>query len=132
MMAAILFLTAGYTFKLNRHIKVVLLFNRFPPRLRNVLGQLQLIVFLAWVSVMMPQIWNLCRESFEIGSRSITVLRTPLWIPQAFFVTGIGLLWLIIFAKVIANLRDMVTKTQFKQPPTAPSVKEARDMPSAQ
>ena len=120
-MAACGFLALAYTFKHGEHIRVTLLLERAPARLRRVLewGSLAVasgvVALLAWYSI------RLAFQSHEFEEISQGVDATPLWIPQISMAVGTAVL-------LIALIDDLVMPTLGRPPArlTAPGQEAAR------
>ncbi len=82
----------AYGLKVGAHVRIDLLIGLAGPALRRALdiaaGALTLVfaALLAWYA------WGQAAESFDLDTRSITVLRAPLAIPQLMVAVGYGLL----------------------------------------
>ena len=86
--AAALFLALPGTLKHGDHIRVTLLLNRFPPKLRSALewwclgAGLGLTVYIAWYA--MRLVW----VSYTLHDTSQAADASPLWIPQISMALG--------------------------------------------
>lgn len=86
--AATLFLALPDTFRRGDHIRVTLVLQAIPARIRAVLeywcllAGLGLAVFLAWYSV------RLAWQSYTFNDVSVSADATPLWIPQIAMALG--------------------------------------------
>ena len=71
------------------HIRIDLVYARFPLRLRCLFDVIGLSALLLFVSLFSHKALGVFLESMEYGSVSNTPLQTPLWIPQLFWVMGL-------------------------------------------
>ncbi len=83
----------GFSYALfeRAHIRVDALFPFFPGWLRIAANFLGLILLVGFAFIVAMMAWSLVADTLEHGSRSITPLRTPLWIPQIPWLFG----WLL-------------------------------------
>lgn len=112
-MAAAGFLALAYTFKRNEHIRVTLLLEHAPPKLKRALeiwslgaGALLAALF-AWFSV------RLAYQSFEFNDVSTASDATPLWIPQ----TAMALGTMILFVALADEFALEVTGRRTRRTP---------------
>ena len=79
------------------HIRIDSLSRLLPYRLRAVFDVVGLLALGTFMALMTMRCWTVAASSWEIGARSITPLRIPLWIPQSLWLLG-----LLFFVVVIA------------------------------
>lgn len=105
MLAALTAIGAAYALLERAHTRIEILIDRFPAGLRAVVNTVSALVmavlacFLAWRAL------HAMLESVEFGSLSGTPLMTPLWIPQAVWVTGMALFALVAVVIALHCLR---------------------------
>ena len=86
----------AHTLTARAHVRIDVLINHFPPRLRYPMHLLSLAAlavlmgFVAWGAV------DLVGESLLFGATDISILRTPFWIPQGLWALGIAVFLLLI------------------------------------
>ncbi len=86
----------AHTLTARAHVRIDVAINYLPPRLRypmHIVSLAALAVltgFIAWGAV------DLVGESLLFGATDISILRTPLWIPQGLWAFGITLFLLLI------------------------------------
>jgi len=78
------------------HVRIDSLYSLLPVRVCAVLDIIALMAFMVFAGFMTWQGWIIFAQSFELGSRSLTPLETPLAIPQFFWVTGFGFFLLVM------------------------------------
>lgn len=81
------------------HIRIDSLYVLLPVRLCALLDILSLVVMLAFAGLLTWQGWKVFAQSFQLGSRALTPIATPLEYPQFLWVVG-----LIYFVAVIVLL----------------------------
>lgn len=91
----------GFGFALIRkgHVRIDILYRRFPAGVRFSLDLLSLALFLLYLLTLCYFAWLVLKTSFVKHSLANTPLQTPLWIPQ-----GLWFLGLVVFAMVILLL----------------------------
>ena len=92
--AAITFLAAPWALQEGAMIRVSVLIDRMGPRLRWIAEAFTLLTagYITWF--LMAYQWKTVVKLFERGSVSQHYIPIPLWIPEAFFLTGLALLFL--------------------------------------
>ncbi len=88
----------GYALFRRAHIRIEIIRGLFPPLVRSVMDIFAWIVFAAVFSVLAYYALDLAMTSYEMGARSVTVLRIPMVWPQAFWAIGLVLTALAAFA----------------------------------
>ena len=81
----------AYTLMLRGHTRIELVLERLPRRLSNVFDVIAMVAIAAMALFLFWRGWAVMQESIEFRSLSGTPMRTPLWVPQAVWVTGLGL-----------------------------------------
>lgn len=114
-MAATAFLGLAYTFRCGEIIRVELLLDRAPPRLRRTLNILGLVVgiiaigYFAWYAV------DMTYTSYAFNDVSQGVVVVPLWIPQLGFSGGLVIFLIALvdeFLNVIGGGRPRYEKPE--------------------
>lgn len=107
----------GYALFRKAHIRIDILYVKFPRWFRHTLDILSLVLFGIYMLVLTYFAFHVFLISFVKGSTANTPLHTPLWIPQLIWVVGLvgfTLVILIILTGTIFNLiqkrYDMVQK----------------------
>jgi TRAP-type C4-dicarboxylate transport system permease small subunit len=78
------------------HIRIDVLINHLPDRLRYPMHLLSLAALAVFMGFIAKGAYDLVDESILFGATDISVLRTPLWIPQGLWAFGIGVFLLLI------------------------------------
>jgi TRAP-type mannitol/chloroaromatic compound transport system permease small subunit len=71
------------------HIRIDALYNLFPAPIRAVLDVIGLALLGVYVTYLTERAWVVFIGTLEKGSRAATPQQTPLWLPQAVWVTGL-------------------------------------------
>jgi TRAP-type C4-dicarboxylate transport system permease small subunit len=78
------------------HVRIDILINRVPPAVRYPMHLLSLAAFAVFVGFVAWGAYELVDESLLFGATDISLLRTPLWLPQGLWAAGIGVFLLLI------------------------------------
>ena len=84
----------AYTLHTEGHIRVDFVTNRLPVGVRRLLFGIGGVLGAIFVAILAWQSWQLIQTSIGINERALTVVRTPLWIPQ--LVIPIGLVLFLV------------------------------------
>jgi TRAP-type C4-dicarboxylate transport system permease small subunit len=103
--AAAGFFAMAHAFKHGDFVRVTLLLESVPPRVRQALEVISLLIgtvavsYLAWAAV------SFTYESWEFNDMATGLLAMPLWIPQLGFAAGSLLLWVAVVDELVIVLR---------------------------
>lgn len=86
------------------HVRIDMLVNRLPQRVRIWLHLLSLLLLGVFVGFVAWDAWALVDESLLFGATDISLLRTPLAIPQGLWAAGLATFLLLIACMVIENV----------------------------
>lgn len=86
------------------HVRIDLLINLLPAGLRHWLHLLSLAFLAVFVGFIAKGAYELVDESLLFQATDISILRTPLAIPQGLWAGGIAMLMLLIVVMFIENL----------------------------
>jgi TRAP-type C4-dicarboxylate transport system permease small subunit len=105
--AGVVFLGLAYTLKSGGFIRVELLYDALPSRLR--LAATWLFTLLAAITIGMLLYYCVLhvQYAFDQDTRAISILETPEWIPQAVMVIGLAVLLLQIIAFLVERVRNV-------------------------
>ena len=104
LLAAATFLALPWTFRTGGHIRVSLLTQRMPERLR-VWSEVAVLALAALlVGALTVYVVLLVAESRRFGDVSSGMVPVPLWIPQAVMATGLGLLLVAIVDSAVQTV----------------------------
>ncbi len=102
---------------LNRsNVRIDVLYNFLPVRVRAVLDVLGIALLLYYMSYLMRKAFNVFWTSWTGNSVSTTTLQTPLWIPQFLWFLGLALfvvtLSFMLLYTLVSLLRGDVARVQ--------------------
>ena len=86
------------------HIRIDVLINHLPERLRISMHLLSLAALAVFIGFIGKGGYDLVDESLLFRATDISVLRTPLWIPQGLWALGIGVFLLLIVLLLVENI----------------------------
>jgi TRAP-type C4-dicarboxylate transport system permease small subunit len=84
------------------NVRVDALYQHLPPKLCALLDILALVALGAFALFLARYAWEVMATSWSLASRSNSALKVPLWIPQALWVSGLGL-FLVTLALMLAR-----------------------------
>jgi len=82
----------AYALARRAHVEIDVLLPIFSARFRRYLAVISLVCTTVIAGTFAIQSWVLCLESYELGITSVSMLRFPLFIPQAVVAAGLTLL----------------------------------------
>jgi TRAP-type C4-dicarboxylate transport system permease small subunit len=103
--AASAFLALGSTFRHGDLVRVSLLVNRLPPRLRHfaelacLSAALIVVAYIAWAAI------SFVYESWQFGELAQGLVQIPIWIPQMSLVLGALILAVAVLDELVAVVR---------------------------
>jgi TRAP-type C4-dicarboxylate transport system permease small subunit len=86
------------------HIRIDVLINRLPDALRYPMHIVSLLALAVFIGFIAKGAYELVDESVLFRATDISVLRTPLWIPQGLWAFGIGVFLLLIILLLVENI----------------------------
>lgn len=107
LLVSITFMGLGYTWKEGGHVRVELVTNMLPERIREWLRFFTLLMATAFCGPMILGSYNLLQDSLLFESRSGSWLRTPLVYPQSILLIGSILLLLQFIAEIIKTMNSL-------------------------
>lgn len=107
-MAAIFALAAGPAIRSGTHVRISLVTDYLPDRLKKWTDVSANIVALGITALIVWAMWVKTGLSFERNIVATTVTRSPLWIPQTLVLWGLVQLWLDLFARLVRRVNDEV------------------------
>ncbi len=102
------FVPLAYTLKQRGHIAIDAVVDRLPARARKRMAVLTTALSLVIVTVLLHYGALLAFGSLARGTKSNTVMLTPLWIPQMFVVIGL----LIFIPELVCHLIDRIKESR--------------------
>jgi len=94
----------AHTLSMRAHVRIDVVVNLFPPRIRHWLHLTSLAFLAVLVGYLFYGAWTLVEESLLFGATDISVIRTPLAIPQGLWAFGIGAFFLLILTMLVECL----------------------------
>lgn len=94
----------AHTLARRAHIRVDVLVNRLPPRLRAPLHLLALLLLGVFGAFCLWAAWSLVDESVLFDAHDNSALRVPLVLPQGLWMVGIGAFCLMIAVLLLEGL----------------------------
>ncbi len=96
----------AYTLRSGAHVRIDILLPYLPRLLRAALDYVAFAVMALFASALAYSAWRLAIESLTTDARAMSVLRTPLFVPQALMALGFSMLALEAFAMLGAGLAE--------------------------
>ena len=94
----------AYTLSARSHVRIDMLVNRMPMRLRVWLHLFALTMLAVLMGFLARGAYDLVDESLLFGATDISLLRTPLAIPQGLWAAGLIVFLLLIMLMLLENL----------------------------
>jgi TRAP-type C4-dicarboxylate transport system permease small subunit len=91
------------------HVRIDTLYELLPVRICAILDIAGLLAFMIFAGMVTWQGWILFAQSFELGSRALTPLETPLAIPQFLWVLGFAFFFLVMLLLMVRALSALAT-----------------------
>lgn len=86
------------------HVRIDMLINRMPQRARVPMHLLALLVLAVFIGFVAKGAYELVDESLLFNATDISLLRTPLAIPQGLWAAGLAVFFLLIVLMFVENL----------------------------
>ena len=104
----------SYCLLTRSNIRIDVLYNHLSPKPRAYLDMLGLGLLLYYIFLLTRSAWALFIENVTDNATAQTTLATPLWIPQVFWVSGLGffllcLTFLAVYALISLFRKDWAT-----------------------
>ena len=115
--AAAAFFAMAHAFRHGDFVRVTLLLDNVPPRLRRIMDVTCLVIAAVSVSYLTWSATAFTYESWEFKEMATGLVVIPIWIPQSTFVIGC---WLLL----VAMLDELVTVLQGGKPSYQRAVEE--------
>jgi C4-dicarboxylate transporter DctQ subunit len=107
LLVGVSFLGAAYALKTDSHVRIETFVGLLPPRVKNFVETVTDVLSVAFLFIFAWQGGRLVFESFVYTRIAPTLLRTPLYLPQAFLAAGLS--W--FFVQMLAHtLKRFVTR----------------------
>jgi TRAP-type C4-dicarboxylate transport system permease small subunit len=99
------FLALGHTFRRGELVRVGLVIDHLPPRLRRAVGMAALAIAVAFVAYMAYAVLRFVYESWQFKEVAQGLIQIPIWIPQMSFVLGALVLLIAVVDELVTVLR---------------------------
>jgi TRAP-type C4-dicarboxylate transport system permease small subunit len=99
----------AHTLTTRAHIRIDVLINHLPDRLRHPMHLASLAALGVFIGFIAKGAYDLVDESILFNATDISLLRTPLWIPQGLWAFGIAVFLLLIVLLFLESLLLMLT-----------------------
>lgn len=93
----------AHTLTARAHVRIDVLINHLPAGIRRPLHLLSLAMLALFIGFIAWGAYELVDESLLFGATDISLLRTPLWLPQGLWAAGIAVLLLLIVLMLIES-----------------------------
>lgn len=110
--AASAFLALGHTFRKGELVRVGLLLDHLPPRLRRALEIAALAITVLFTGYMAWAICSFVYDSWKFKEVAQGLIRIPIWIPQLTAVAGVLILFVAALDEFLVLLRGGVPAFQ--------------------
>jgi len=104
LLVAITFIGLSYALRTGSHIEVTVVRDRLSPKARWVLTIVTSVTatifcgWLTWITL------NVAIESLTQNTTSITIIRTPFWIPQSFISLGLAMITIELITETVRRI----------------------------
>ncbi len=86
------------------HVRIDVFIQRLPEGARGYLHALAVLAMAVFAGFLAYGAWFIVDESWTFNATDISVLRTPLWIPQGLWAFGIGMFTLLVAMDTVVVL----------------------------
>ena len=110
--AAAAFFAMAHAFRHGDFVRVTLLLEKVPPRVRRTLDAVCLLIAVVCVAYLAYWATAFTWESYEYAEMATGLVVIPIWIPQASFVLGSWLLLVAMIDELVGVLRGQTPSYQ--------------------
>jgi TRAP-type C4-dicarboxylate transport system permease small subunit len=103
--AASAFLALGHTFRRGELVRIGLVIDRLPPRVRRPVSLAALAIALAFVGYMVYAVLRFVYESWKFNEVAQGLIQIPIWIPQMSFALGALILFVAVLDEFVVLAR---------------------------
>ena len=103
--AASAFLALGHTFRRGELVRIGLLIDALPPRIRRPLALGALALTLVFVGYMLYAVARFVFESWKFNEVAQGLIQIPIWIPQMSLVLGAAILFVAVVDEFVVLAR---------------------------
>ncbi len=113
----------GFALLRKAHIRIDILYTRFPVKIRSSLDILSLLAFIVYLVPLVYFAFLVVKTSWIRESTANTPLQTPLWIPQGLWLAGLVVFLLTTIVLLVGTIsrlakKDAVGARQLSSPTT--------------
>jgi len=101
MLVIICFFGVAYTSAIGGHLNVDIAFKYFPLKVKAGLEVLNYCLAMFVVALFFKYALNLFLSSIESGQRTLSIMETPVWIPQTFIIIGLPIFMIVIAISIV-------------------------------
>ncbi len=113
------FMGVGYCMRSHSLLRVTILYDRLPIRLRTGMQVIFDVLSLGFTLILMHQLVRVVINSYVRGTLSISQAEIPVWIPQTVMPIGTAILILVLVAEITRNARIFVALMKGQAPQEA-------------
>jgi TRAP-type C4-dicarboxylate transport system permease small subunit len=110
--AATAFLALGHTFRRGELVRVGLLIEHLPPRIRRGFALGALGITVAFVGYMVYAVLRFVYDSWQFNEVAQGLIQIPIWIPQSSFVAGALILFVAVLDEFVVLARGGIPAYQ--------------------
>jgi TRAP-type C4-dicarboxylate transport system permease small subunit len=103
--AATAFLALGHTFRRGELVRVGLVIDALPPRVRRPVALVALCIATAFTAYMVYAVVRFVYESWQFNEVAQGLIQLPIWIPQMSFVVGAMVLFIAVLDELVVLAR---------------------------
>lgn len=103
LLVSVVFLGLGATFRGGHLLRIAAAYDRLPPRLRPALDLLFDLSCLVFTGILFWQLCRLLGQSYDRNVTSVTLMATPLWMPQLAMCVGAGVFLVAVAASFLGS-----------------------------
>ena len=103
--AASAFLALGHTFRRGELVRVGIVIDLLPPRVRRPVAIAALAITVAFVAYMAYAVVRFVYESWQFEEVAQGLIQIPIWIPQMSFVAGAIILFIAVLDEFVVLVR---------------------------
>ena len=107
--AACYFLGGAWNVKIDGHIRVDILYSKFPPRVRAGVSCLNFGFFALYIGFMLRVIWPYMKQSIELNESTYTFWNPIIWPLKIVLFVGFALVMLQGLANFCRDLHHLIT-----------------------
>lgn len=112
MLVGIVFLGLAYTQRKGGHIKIIMLTSKLSPGKRKLLEIATLVVALIFIGWLAWATLGPVMQNYILKATSLTMVRTPLWIPYGFITVGLVMLGIELMIELIKAINLLTKETR--------------------